>query len=138
MALPKKSLTKYDVKCAMISQNHSYHRLTAIYSTKWLANYHNGSKMELWKVTINHPPIYNPYSKFHGPNMGPTWVLSAPDWPHVGPMNLAVREGINVIVWKFQLEACLKDKAHGFVVFCLILVISSAPGDPCNLFTHIL
>ena len=24
-------------------------------------------------------------------NMGPTWVLSAPDGPHVGPMNLAVR-----------------------------------------------
>ena len=24
--------------------------------------------------------------------MGPTWVLSAPDGPHVGPMNLAVRD----------------------------------------------
>ena len=24
-------------------------------------------------------------------NMGPTWVLSAPDGPHVGPMNLAIR-----------------------------------------------
>ena len=23
--------------------------------------------------------------------MGPTWVLSAPDGPHVGPMNLAIR-----------------------------------------------
>ena len=26
----------------------------------------------------------------HGANMGPTWVLSAPDGPHVGPMNLAI------------------------------------------------
>ena len=25
--------------------------------------------------------------------MGPTWVLSAPDGPHVGPMNLAIRVG---------------------------------------------
>ena len=25
-------------------------------------------------------------------NMAPTWVLSAPDRPHVGPMNLAIRE----------------------------------------------
>ena len=25
--------------------------------------------------------------------MGPTWVLSAPDGTHVGPMNLAIREG---------------------------------------------
>ena len=33
----------------------------------------------------------DPDSKFHGANMGPTWVLSAPDGPHVGPMNLAIR-----------------------------------------------
>ena len=33
-----------------------------------------------------------PDTKIHGANMGPTWVLSAPDGPHVGPMNLAVRD----------------------------------------------
>ena len=32
-----------------------------------------------------------PDSKVHGTNMRPTWVLSAPDGPHVGPMNLAIR-----------------------------------------------
>ena len=32
-----------------------------------------------------------PDSKVHGANMGPTWDLSAPDGPHVGPMNLATR-----------------------------------------------
>ena len=31
-----------------------------------------------------------PDSKVHGANMGPTWVLSAQDGPHVDPMNLAV------------------------------------------------
>ena len=31
-----------------------------------------------------------PDSKVHGANMGPTWVLSAPDGPHVGPMKLAI------------------------------------------------
>ena len=36
-----------------------------------------------------------PDSKVHGANMGPTWVLSAPDGPHVGPMNLAIRD-----VWR--------------------------------------
>ena len=30
-------------------------------------------------------------NKVHGANMGPTWVLSTPDGPHVGPMNLAIR-----------------------------------------------
>ena len=34
----------------------------------------------------------NPDSKIHGVNMGPTWVLWAPDGPHVDPMNLAIRE----------------------------------------------
>ena len=39
--------------------------------------------------------------------MGPTWVLSAPDGPHVGPMDLAIREaafiittmGISIPLW---------------------------------------
>ena len=30
--------------------------------------------------------------KVHGANMGPSWVLPAPDGPHVGPMKLAIRE----------------------------------------------
>ena len=33
-----------------------------------------------------------PDNKVHGTNMGPTWVLSAPDGPHVGSMNLAIRD----------------------------------------------
>ena len=37
----------------------------------------------LWYLAV-------PDSKVHGANMGPTWVLSAPDGPHVGPMNLAI------------------------------------------------
>ena len=33
----------------------------------------------------------DPDSKVHGAHLGPTWVMSAPDGPHVGPMNLAIR-----------------------------------------------
>ena len=40
--------------------------------------------------TCNHSPD----NKVHGTNMGPTWVLSAPDRSHVGPMNLAIRVSI--------------------------------------------
>ena len=29
--------------------------------------------------------------------MGPTWVLTAPDGPHVGPMNLAIRGVYNLL-----------------------------------------
>ena len=38
--------------------------------------------------------LYIPDNKVHGANMGPTWVLSAPDGPHVVPMNLANRDDI--------------------------------------------
>ena len=34
----------------------------------------------------------NPDNKVQGAKMGPIWVLSAPDVPQVGPMNLAIRE----------------------------------------------
>ena len=37
-------------------------------------------------VLVRH---HIPDSKIHGANMGPTWVLSAPDGHHVGPMNLS-------------------------------------------------
>ena len=37
-----------------------------------------------------------PDSKVHGANMGPTRVLSAPDGPLVGPMNLAIRVYMSV------------------------------------------
>ena len=40
--------------------------------------------------------IIYPDSKVHGTKMGPTWVLSAPDGPHVGPMKLAIRVYIPV------------------------------------------
>ena len=38
-------------------------------------------------VGMPHDTVtYIPDSKVHGANMGPTWVLSVPDGPHVGPM----------------------------------------------------
>ena len=39
----------------------------------------------------NRIPRNYPDRKVLGANMGPTWALSAPDGPHVGPMNLAIR-----------------------------------------------
>ena len=38
--------------------------------------------VDIWNIS--------PESKVHGTNMGPIWVLSAPDGPHVGPMDLAI------------------------------------------------
>ena len=50
-----------------------------------------------------------PDSKVHGTNMGLTWVLSAPDGPHVGPMNLAIRVTSNSSVW---ISILLKTAVH--------------------------
>ena len=36
-------------------------------------------------------------SKVHGANMGPIYVLSAPDGTHVGPRSLAIRDVKNAI-----------------------------------------
>ena len=47
-------------------------------------------------------------SKVHGANMGPTWVLSAPGVPYVGPMNLALweehchaQQSIADLIWRW-------------------------------------
>ena len=53
-----------------------------------------------------------PDNKVNGANMGPTWVLPAPDGPHVGPINLAIKDHTKY--------------AHGasFVaVFCCVAII---------------
>ena len=59
------------------------------WSAKWQP-YHprpNALLGFIWK----HDHWYNvPDSKVHGA----TWVRSAPDWPHVSPTNLAIRDGI--------------------------------------------
>ena len=55
-----------------------------------------------------------PDSKVHGANMRPTWVLSAPDGPHVGPMNLAIRDDsalrlfyvLQTIIYLFTYQLC--------------------------------
>ena len=52
-----------------------------------------------------------PDSKVHGANMGPTWVLSAPNGPHVGLMNLAIR----VIIYRYP---------------CITHSILGIPGGP--------
>ena len=55
----------------------------------------------------------NPDSKFHGANMGPIWVLPAPDGPHVGTMNLAIRELITKQTESTRRAQISCDTIHG-------------------------
>ena len=74
------------------------------------------------RYCISVVPI--PDSKVHGANMGPTWVLSAPDGPHADPMNLAIRDGKN---------DCLCWVSFAAAAFHSILVELS---NDCCLFDH--
>ena len=42
-------------------------------------------------IVVMNITIFSPNNKVHGANMGPTWVLPAPDGPHIGPTNPAIR-----------------------------------------------
>ena len=65
--------------------------------TKCIIDFHmTRPSMVVWKTQMCLNQCYvcamSPDNEVHGANMGPTSVLSAPDVPHVGPMNLAIRE----------------------------------------------
>ena len=64
----------------------------AISCTVELSSY-PGFFRELHWILMGFSEIFSPDSKVHGANIGPTWVLSAPDGPHVGPLSIAIKEG---------------------------------------------
>ena len=57
-------------------------------------------------------------AQVHGANVGPTWVLTAPDGPHAGPMNLAIRVGqrwlplgwVSILPWMHRWEAAIHHR----------------------------
>ena len=57
-----------------------------------------------------------PDSKVHGANMGPTWVLSAPDGPHVGHMNLAIRAGKTSWYWDGPMVLNYGTMVYGYLL----------------------
>ena len=71
-------------------------RICCLYHKPWAQNQCTTINV-FFKINAYFPRVtgciihHYPDSKVHGANMGPTWVLSAPDGPHVGPMNLAIR-----------------------------------------------
>ena len=48
------------------------------------------------------PRRRSPDNKVHGANIGPTWVLSVPGGPHVGPMTIAIWETAEIL----EIVAC--------------------------------
>ena len=59
----------------------------------------------------------NPDSKVHGANMGPIWVLSAPDGPHVGPMAFAIRACLQWYLLVWSRVIITSEKSHWEQIF---------------------
>ena len=80
-------------------------------------------KREQWELFVRqfneHQTKHNPDSKVHGTNIGPTWVLQAQEGTHVGPMNLAIREGI----YTRQLQRNSSKCSRGIALSCIAPVI---------------
>ena len=50
----------------------------------------------------------SPNSKVHGASMGPTWGRQDPGGPHVGPMNLAIRVALSLLIRVYRKLLCLR------------------------------
>ena len=74
-----------------------------------------------------------PDSKVPGANMGPTWVLSAPDGPHVGPMNLAIRVPIKRLFhWRWSDMLALLMLS---ILYVIVVYIPMSGSMPWNIIT---
>ena len=47
--------------------------------------------LDTFRITPSEKNPLTDSQRVHGANMGPTWVLSVPDGPHVGPVNFVIR-----------------------------------------------
>ena len=68
---------------------------------------------------------FSPDSKLRGANMGPTWVLAAPDGPHVALMNLTIREGFLILICSISCEAAAP---HPLLIHNIGSLHALAPG----------
>ena len=97
-----------------------------------------------WMICLTYVLI--PENKVYVANMGPTWVLSAPDWPHDGRMNFAIRYAVNIIYSHSGYPVAHSVLSYGQRLVLLTFIDSNLTGDPlhsraactqpCNVNTH--
>ena len=74
----------------------------------------------LTNISWYRPVHKYPDSEVHGANMGPTWVLSAPDGPHVGPMYLAIKVvSVYLVCFKVTPAAPFSQKCRQDPLLCI-------------------
>ena len=71
-----------------------FHQYSLIFGLiQYRRKYRVFDKLNVLRDIIMIYSKHNPDSKVHGAKMGPTWDLSAPDGPHVGPWTLLSGNG---------------------------------------------
>ena len=129
----KKTLAKIDYRCYLFYQQYgtlwnltSWHLMLSeeykniLYLTVFLFNWRwnaRGWRNSLLMKTVIFT-LDTPDSKVHGANMGLTWVLSAPDGPHVCPTNLAIRDSLCHGCWWPRVARSRDISRHGFDLVC--------------------
>ena len=85
-----------------------------------VSNYLQDTKMnEMHSLTSIFQIFPIPNNKNHGANMGPTWVLSAPDGPNVGPMNLAIRDITMIYTCHLKVKEYIHEICNSAWIICL-------------------
>ena len=82
-------------------------------------------------------------SKVHGVNMGSTWDLSAPDGPHVGPMNFATWEDLCAIIryhghGQVITSHCAHTHIHTYIYIYIYIYINHARNPPASNIVYII
>ena len=89
------------ITCLLIYIWYNFHKSNNVLIIMNLSSKANVLFVQMTDQWFLHPE-HHPDSKVHGANMRPTWVLSAPDGPHVGPRNLAIGAVMQICFsWEF-------------------------------------
>ena len=113
------------------------HKITTNHNNiaKYPNNPHNIKTGISYYTKRNLPEGYIPDSKVPGVNIGPTWDLSVPNGPHVGPRNLAIRDR-KPKTWRIFRKFWAKKGDQSYTDFMRLPSLSSKTwtqnADSCN------
>ena len=93
-----------------IFRTRTFYIYIALIISETCTDYRNNCRESICWFLVQPVHVYiteivkTPESKVHGANMGPTWALSAPDDPHVGPTNLTIRDSYRLLTKRVTRE----------------------------------
>ena len=77
--------------------------------------------------------VHTQHSKVHRANIGPTWVLSAPDGHHVGPVDLAIRGIFEIKQWPVHMMHWIANLLNLWLDNPCSFLVSGIWQDACSI-----